>query len=333
MSENDPDVATDVTIVGAGAAGLAAAIFARRANPARSVHLLDGARKPGAKILVSGGGRCNVTNRVVSEHDFWGGRPSIVRRVLQAFTAGDAEEFFRQLAVPLSEEADGKLFPATSRARDVLNALLRCAADAGVHLTAGCRVLDVERLDSGFRVVTSAGAIRSRSLVLATGGRSLPKTGSDGAGLELARNLGHTIVPTTPALVPLVLDTAADSSIHRELSGVSHDAELAVWIDGRIRVRLRGSLLWTHFGIKRPGRVECVTPLASGRARGAPRSSHGQLLPGSLVRSTGGLVDGDRGGSSENVGTRRALEPPARRRRRQPWFGASPSIPRSNWRT
>ena len=80
----------------------------------------------------------------------------------------------------------------------------------------------------------------------------MPKTGSDGAGFEFARRLGHTIVPTTPALVPLMLDETAANAIHIELSGVSHDADLVLWVDGRISTRLTGSLLWTHFGISGP---------------------------------------------------------------------------------
>jgi len=246
------EVMTDITIVGAGAAGLATAIFARRTNPSRSVVLLDGARQPGAKILVSGGGRCNVTNREVTELDFWGGRRPIVRRVLRGFSASDAVDFFRQLSVPLKEEADGKLFPVTGRARDVLNALLLSAAKAGVQLLAGQRALGVERAAEGFSVRTSDDVIMTKHVVLATGGQSLPKSGSDGAGLTFAQSLGHTIVPTTPALVPLLLDGSHPRSIHREASGVSHDVELAVWVDGRISTRMRGSLLWTHFGISGP---------------------------------------------------------------------------------
>ncbi len=242
----------EIVIVGAGAAGLATAIFARRANPDRSVLLLDGAAKPGAKILVSGGGRCNVTNRVVSERDFWGGRSSIIRRVLRPFTVQDVVDFFRELNVPLHEECDGKLFPDSGRARDVLNALLRAADAAGVRLMAGCRTLRVKQSDGGFRLETTTGPIRSHFIILATGGRSLPKSGSDGSGFELAQNLGHTIVPTTPALVPLLLDEGNRFSINRELSGVSQDVGLAVWVDGRVSTRLKGSLLWTHFGISGP---------------------------------------------------------------------------------
>jgi predicted Rossmann fold flavoprotein len=242
----------DVAIVGAGAAGLAAAIFARRADPTRSVLLLDGARKPGAKILISGGGRCNVTNTVVTERDFWGGRRSIIKHVLRQFTADDAVAFFRELNVPLREEAGGKLFPVSGRARDVLDALGRGVEAAGVELVAGRRVLDVEQSNGAFHVATSDGAIESACVVLATGGQSVPKTGSDGAGFEFAQRLGHTIVPTTPALVPLLLDETATNAIHVDLSGVSHDADLVVWVDGRISTRLTGSLLWTHFGISGP---------------------------------------------------------------------------------
>ena len=270
----------DVAIVGAGAAGLATAIFTRRANPARSVLLLEGALKPGAKILVSGGGRCNVTNRVVSEREFWGGRRSIIRRILRSFPASDTVEFFQELGVALNEEADGKLFPVSGHARDVLTALWRGAEAAGVRLATGSRVSRIERSPSGFHIAIARRATESRAsapiegqhdarievqhdariegqeaalfesqfVVLATGGQSLPKSGSDGVGYAFARSLGHTIVPTTPALVPLMLG----GQPHGELSGVSHDAELAVWVDGRISTRLSGSLLWTHFGISGP---------------------------------------------------------------------------------
>ena len=106
-----------MAIVGAGAAGLATAIFTRRLDPTRTVFLLEGARKPGAKILISGGSRCNVTNTIVTERDFWGGRATIVRRVLRRFSVSDTIAFFQEIGVQLHEEADGKLFPDTNRAR------------------------------------------------------------------------------------------------------------------------------------------------------------------------------------------------------------------------
>lgn len=251
-----PDADCDVLIVGAGAAGLATAIFARLRNPSLRVRLLDGARQPGAKILVSGGGRCNVTNRVVSERDFWGGPPAIIRRVLRALPVDATVRFFESAGVTLHEEHDGKLFPDSNRARDVLDALLVQATSHGVEQLWSHRVSAVAAHDGRFVVSTPAGEMTTTRVVLATGGQSLPKSGSDGTGYRFAEALGHRIVPTTPALAPLLLAPDASSgngnTAHAELSGVSLDATLTVWIDGRAEVRLRESLLWTHFGISGP---------------------------------------------------------------------------------
>ena len=239
----------DVVVVGAGAAGLATAIFARRLNPRRPVTVLDGAAKPGAKILVSGGSRCNVTNTVVTERDYWGGKRTIVRRVLRALPVAATVDFFRELGVPLKEEPNGKLFPTTDRSRDVLDALLRAAHETGVVLASSTRVHEITPVGAGFSIQTSRGPRTASQVVLATGGLSLPKTGSDGGGLSMAQRLGHTLVPTTPALAPLVVD---GRWFHAGISGVAHDAELTAWVEGRAAERIRGAMLWTHFGISGP---------------------------------------------------------------------------------
>jgi predicted Rossmann fold flavoprotein len=236
----------DLAIVGAGAAGLATAIFTARHNRSLQIACLDGATHIGAKILVSGGSRCNVTNRVVTERDFWGGSSRVIRNVLRAFPAVRAAEFFAELGVSLHEEEDGKLFPDSNRSRTVLDALLQEAGQLGIELISGARVEELERTEAGFRLATRAGDVDTRAVVLATGGRSLPKTGSDGAGYGFARALGHGYVETTPALAPLVLDDHA-----RSLSGVSHPAELTVLAAGT-RVVLSGPMLWTHFGASGP---------------------------------------------------------------------------------
>lgn len=241
---------TDIAIVGAGAAGLATAIFAGRARPGREVLLLDGARRPGAKILVSGGSRCNVTNTVVTEADFNGGNRAIIRRVLRGFPVRETVQFFEDLGVPLHEEPGGKVFPVSSRSRDVLDALLRAVATAGPTLLIEHRVSGIERGGGAFVLATTHGAVRAHNVVLATGGRSLPKTGSDGTGYSFARAFGHSVVPTTPALVPLVL--SEETSIHRALTGISHQATLDLWVNGSRAAICSGSLLWTHFGISGP---------------------------------------------------------------------------------
>lgn len=242
--------AADVAVVGAGAAGLATAIFLRQLDPTVRVTVLDGARRPGAKIVVSGGGRCNVTNAVVTERDFWGGPRPIVRRVLRALPVPETVAFFSAIGVPLHEEAGGKLFPDSHRSRDVSDALLRELERVGGRLDAPRRATSLAREEDRFRIETSTGPLTAARVVLATGGLSLPKTGSDGSGYGLARSLGHTLVPTTPALAPLVLD--GTDLAHSTLSGVSLDVVVTVWIDGSAAERLAGSLLWTHFGASGP---------------------------------------------------------------------------------
>ena len=242
----------DIVIVGAGAAGLTAAIFARQLS-GRAVRLVDGAAKPGAKILVSGGSRCNVTNAVVTERDYWGGRRTIIRRVLSRLPVPQTIAFFESLGVPLKEEATAKLFPRSDRSRDVLDALLAAARGLGVTIMPSTRVHRVAPVGSGFELETSQGPMRTSSVVLATGGLSLPKTGSDGGGLTIARGLGHTIVRTTPALAPLVL---AAPGVHERLSGVAQDLELALRVDGKVTERIPGAMLWTHFGISGPAALD-----------------------------------------------------------------------------
>jgi predicted Rossmann fold flavoprotein len=257
---------------------MATAIFTRRLNPALNVVLFDGARQPGAKILVSGGSRCNVTNSAVSEDDFWGGRRSIIRKVLRALTVDETVAFFSDLGVALHEERDGKLFPDSNRSRDVLAALLGGVSACGATLLAGHRVHGVAPAARGFEIDTTQGTLIASRVVLATGGRSLPKSGSDGAGYSFAKRLGHSIVPTTPGLVPLTLDEGL--RFHVELSGVSHPAELAVWIDGRIAVRLAGSLLWTHFGISGPVALDASRHWLRARETGRDTGISVNFYPG-----------------------------------------------------
>ena len=267
----------DVVIVGAGAAGLAAAIFCARAAPARRVVCVDGAKNIGAKILVSGGGRCNVTNRIVTERDFWGGDRRVIRNVLRAYPAARAASFFAELGVALKEEEDGKFFPVTDRARTVLDALIRALGESGAQLRQSCRISGIERAGHGFTVTAQdGGTFDSRAVVLATGGRSLPKTGSDGGGYLFARALGHSYVETTPALAPLILT----DSLHTTLAGVAHPVAVTVRSEGDALVRLEGAMLWTHFGVSGPVILNASRHWLRARLEGRAADVVLHVLPG-----------------------------------------------------
>lgn len=245
----DPDphthdrVIADIAVVGAGAAGLFAAIWAgrqARADGLRPTILaLDGAAKLGAKVLVAGGGRCNVTHHAVSADDFAGSTPGAVRAVLSRWSVADTVAFFAQMGVELKREETGKLFPTSDRARSVLDALLHAARDAGARLAHPWRVASIATDPDGLFVLSRDPArhadapagiapdpalrldrIAARRLVLATGGMALPRSGSDGAGYAFARALGHSVTTrVTPALVPLILDDAGPSAASQTNAG------------------------------------------------------------------------------------------------------------------
>src|SRR5258706_9848701 len=174
-----------LAILGGGAAGLAAAIFAAQsAGSGKGILLLDSAKTLGAKILVAGGGRCNVTHYTVSPEDF-NAPKTIVRNILAAFDADAAVRWFASLGVELKREETGKLFPVTDSARTVLNALLRRCDELGVTIKTGARVTSIAPPTGAaahFTIMHDYGMVRAVRLVLATGGRSLPKTGSDRSG-------------------------------------------------------------------------------------------------------------------------------------------------------
>lgn len=268
----------DIVIIGAGAAGLAAAIAGAEHEKSIHVCVLDGAKKIGAKILVSGGGRCNVTHEQVEPEDFHGTR-HVIRNVLAEFPVASAVNWFASLGVQLKREQTGKLFPVSDDARTVLHALTRRCHELGVAIRPAHRVTHVEPANhaGGFVIHHSDGTLEAKRLILATGGRSLPRSGSDGSGYELARRLGHSISPTAPALVPLILDA---SLFHHELSGLSHDVELTAISRDRVVDRRTGPLLWTHFGVSGPVVMDASRFWTLGMLKGECVELYANFLPG-----------------------------------------------------
>jgi predicted Rossmann fold flavoprotein len=252
-----------VIIIGAGAAGLMAAIAAanmRVDGIAPKVLLLDGRDKIGAKILVAGGGRCNVTNEFVhpsrfhTESDvnaalaFKGdGGKSFVGRVLRAFSVEATHRFFESIGVPLKLEETGKYFPVSNSARTVLEALIRSVTESGAELKTNVRVHDISFSDNIYQLKTSRGNYSARSIIICSGGLALPKSGSDGAGYVWAKQFGHTLISTTPALSPLLSKT----SPFTHLSGIAIQVRLQCG-DKSTSIRYDGSFLFTHHGYSGP---------------------------------------------------------------------------------
>lgn len=240
----------DVVIVGAGAAGLMAGIWAGRTNPKRSIVLLDGAQKIGRKILIAGGGRCNVTHHTVTEQAYAGGSRNAIKKVLKQFDVPQTVQFFAELGVKLKQEETGKLFPTTDKASTVLNALVR-ETERFATIRPEHRVQSVTHDGVSFHVKGAFGTITAKKLVLATGGKSIPKTGSDGRGYTFAQSLGHTVTPRIfPALVPL---TVPKNHWLRELKGITVPATLELWTPTGKRIEsFTNSMLCTHFGLSGP---------------------------------------------------------------------------------
>ena len=282
-----PDTQWDIAVVGAGAAGLAAGIFAAEADPAARVVVFDGAAKVGAKILVAGGGRCNVTHWRVATDDYNAASRSFVRNVLASFSVEDTIRWMASMGVELKREETGKLFPVTDKARTVLDGLLARLRDRGVTLLTDHRVTSIVAQSEGatpplpgehqFILETAHGRHTARRLILATGGRSLPRTGSDGGGYELARSLGHTVTHTHAALVPMVLQ---QHFFHSGLSGVSLDAEITTLVGDKPIDQRRGSLLWTHFGLSGPLAMDASRHWLAARDAGQAPAWQLNLLPG-----------------------------------------------------
>jgi predicted Rossmann fold flavoprotein len=241
---------TGVLVVGAGAAGLMTAIQAARTG-ASDVLVVDGARTLGAKILIAGGGRCNVTHDVVDETAFAGSSRPAIRKVLRRLDAAATVAFFNEIGVALKREETGKLFPVTDSARTVLNALLGEARARGVEIAFPRRVRAIERAGEGFVVSGGWGSVRAARVVIATGGKSIPKSGSDGYGFELVSRLGHSITPVvTPGLVPLTLPR---DHFLPALAGITIDAAIELRSGtGKRLVSFTDSTLFTHFGLSGP---------------------------------------------------------------------------------
>jgi hypothetical protein len=257
-------------IVGGGAAGLMAAITAASNAAGAPIVLLERTADGGRKILISGGGRCNILPSVLTPERFVTDSPAhLLRGMLRSWPLVQQREFFeRDVGIPLVLEADtGKLFPRSNRARDVRDGLVTLAGNRGVDVSFGTLVSRVEPHASSWLIDTNKGALRASRVILATGGLSVPATGSDGVGLREAARLDHVVHETYPALTPLV----AEGSPHHELSGVSLPVRLRARWRGRT-TEAWGGFLFTHRGYSGPSVLDVSHVAVRSRTRGEERA-------------------------------------------------------------
>ena len=256
----------DLIVVGAGAAGLLAT--ARAAELGQRVLLLEKNRKPGVKILMSGGTRCNLTHATDRRGivEAFGRQGRFLHSALAALGPDELVELFHQLGVPTKVEATGKVFPVSDRALDVQRALLAMLDQAGGRLSLATPVTDLVPADSSFDVVTANQTLAAERVLITVGGASYPGCGTTGDGYAWARQLGHKIVAPRPALVPLT----CSAPWVRQLQGVTlADVALQVAPGGeKVRMKRHGSLLFTHFGLSGPVAMDVSRVISENPAAG-----------------------------------------------------------------
>ncbi len=257
-SEPTKPTRIDVCIVGAGPAGLMAAIYAAREGA--STLLLEAGPRCGRKLLVTGGGRCNFTHAGDADDLIraFGAAGRFLRHGFHEVPPQDIVEFFRSRGIESTVEPDGSVFPRTLTAADIRETLVRASIDLGAQLLTEGKVTQVATERTGFAVQTPQEVIHARRLILATGGLSWPQTGSTGDGYRFAEALGHMVTPPRACLVPLVTAEGWPGS----MAGVSvNDVVMKAVVDDQ-RIRIRGSMLFTHDGIGGPAGLDLSWYLA-----------------------------------------------------------------------
>jgi len=267
----------DVIILGAGAAGLMCAGIA--GNRGRSVLLLEQARQPGEKIRISGGGRCNFTNLHASPANFLSDNPRFCRSALDGYTQRDFIALVEAYGIAYHEKTRGQLF-CDGSSQQIIDMLLGECRKVRAQWRLGVDISAVSRTERGFVVVSDQGEFRATSLVVATGGPSIPKMGSSGFGYRVAEQFGLKIVPPRPALVPLTFDPALLPRF-KDLSGVSVEAVVSCG-----KTRFDEALLFTHRGLSGPAILQISSYWREGSELIVDMAPENDVLAG-LKRSRG----------------------------------------------
>jgi predicted Rossmann fold flavoprotein len=244
----------DVVVVGAGASGLIAA--SRAAEKGVSVFLIEKMERAGRKLLITGKGRCNITN-TASQTVYYKHihpQPRFLKHAFSRFFTRDMIKLLKQYGVEITEERGGRIYPSSNQSKDVLQALIQKAKENGVTMSFGCRankiIVDNQTI-TGVEI-TSKDQIHSidcQKVILCTGGKSYPATGSDGDGYALAASHGHAVTPVRPALVPLVTREIIEENM---VDLVLKNVKVTLWVNGKKRAEHFGEMFFTSFGLSGP---------------------------------------------------------------------------------
>ncbi len=230
-------------MIGAGAAGMTAAIHAARAGALVTVYERND--RVGKKILSTGNGKCNFSNENMGSPWYYGSGRALVDELYAAFGLQETKDFFRGLGMRIKSR-DGYLYPASEQASTVLDVLRYEMERLSIEIHTGQQIVAIQKRQKDFLIENAAGEKRSfDAVILSSGGKAAPKTGSDGQGLGLAGQLGHRIVPTVPALTAL----RCREAFYKQIAGVRCEAELTLWIARERACTQRGELQLTDYGI------------------------------------------------------------------------------------
>ncbi|PJI08495.1 MULTISPECIES: NAD(P)/FAD-dependent oxidoreductase [Clostridium] len=237
----------DIIIIGGGASGMMAAITAKDCgfNPV----ILEGNDRIGKKILATGNGRCNITNENINFSHYHSTNPGFFEHVISEFSKDDTLSFFEMLGLPIISLESGKMYPLSLQASSVLDILRIALSEREIPVHTNSKVVKIYKEHKSFKVICSDDSYYiADKVILAAGGKSSPKTGSDGSGMSIAHALGHKLIETVPALVQLKLDFKS----LKALSGIKFDGNAAILLNGKEEKSDFGEILFTDYGISGP---------------------------------------------------------------------------------
>lgn len=247
----------NLAIIGSGASGMLAAISAGILK--KNVTIFEKNEKPGKKILITGNGRCNIANKYVSYMNYMGSNPKFVIPTLNRFTNNDTITFFNKLGLILTEEDNGKLFPRSNQAQSVIDVLLFELDRLGVKIKYNQKIKSINKYKTKFEITTYQNKkYQFDNVIIATGGKTYPKTGSTGDGYRFAESFGHKIITLFPVSTPFRIK----SVVCNKLQGVKVNAEIKIFSDNKKITRNFGELLFTHLGVSAPAVLEASRPVS-----------------------------------------------------------------------